>query len=185
MAHSTNKYADIMLDRISQCISEETKNLPALSGAKVSSVNSDGTINVYFPPDDNKIFTNISNQTPFNLQEGDSVELLLKDGSYNNCWIVAKHQDTFNGSFDLAEDMSNFATKEDLQNMQAALLTETDPIFAASAKTCFSASPKGISLHFSFDGSAAADALSATGASAAGAAAGSAAGAAPPAFPSR
>ena len=132
MAHSTDKYADIMLDRISQCISEETKNLPALSGAKVSSVNSDGTINVYFPPDDNKIFTNISNQTPFNLQEGDSVELLLKDGSYNNCWIVAKHQDTFNGSFDLAEDMSNFATKEDLQNMQAALLTETDPIFASS-----------------------------------------------------
>ena len=110
-----------MLNKISQCIAEETKNLPTLSGAKVSSVNTDGTINVYFPPDDTKIFTNISNQTPFNLQVGDSVELLLKDGSYNNCWIVAKHQDTFTGKFSNSEDIENLVST-----------TEIDPVFASS-----------------------------------------------------
>ena len=101
MDKSTNTYADIMLEKISQCIEQETKDMPALSGAVVSSVNTDGTVNVYFPPDNNKIFTNISNQTPFYLEPGDSVELLLKDGSYNNCWVVAKHQTTFNGITDI------------------------------------------------------------------------------------
>ena len=100
MGTTINKYADTMLARISQCVAEETKKMPALSGAVVSSVNTDGTVNVYFPPDDNKIFTNISNQTPFTLQAGDSVELLLKDGSYNNCWVIAKHQDTNKASLD-------------------------------------------------------------------------------------
>lgn len=121
MTQTINKYADTMLNKISQCIAEETKNLPTLSGAKVSSVNTDGTINVYFPPDDTKIFTNISNQTPFNLQVGDSVELLLKDGSYNNCWIVAKHQDTFTGKFSNGEDIENLVST-----------TEIDPVFASS-----------------------------------------------------
>ena len=121
MTQTINKYADTMLNKISQCIAEETKNLPTLSGAKVSSVNTDGTINVYFPPDDTKIFTNISNQTPFNLQVGDSVELLLKDGSYNNCWIVAKHQDTFTGKFSNSEDIENLVST-----------TEIDPVFASS-----------------------------------------------------
>lgn len=121
MTQTINKYADTMLNKISQCIAEETKNLPTLSGAKVSSVNTDGTINVYFPPDDTKIFTNISNQTPFNLQVGDSVELLLKDGSYNNCWIVAKHQDTFTGKFSNGEDIENLVST-----------AEIDPVFASS-----------------------------------------------------
>ena len=58
-------------------------------------INEDGTVDVYFPPDNSKIFTRISNQTPFQLQAGDGVELLLKDGSYSNCWIVAKHGATF------------------------------------------------------------------------------------------
>ena len=25
------------------------------------------------------------------LQPGDGVELLLKDGTFSNCWIIAKH----------------------------------------------------------------------------------------------
>lgn len=132
MNNDTNKYADLMLDRISQCIKDGTKDLPALSGAIVSSVNTDGTINVYFPPDNNKVFTNLSNQTPFVLQPGDSVELLLKDGNYNNCWIVAKHQTTFKGNDIKGGVLSNYATLDDLKKVQASLITETDPYFSAS-----------------------------------------------------
>ena len=121
MGNKTNTYADIMLDRINQCVDQKTKNLSIISGAVVNSVNTDGTINVYLPPDKNKVFTNISNQTPFSLKQGDSVELLLKDGSYNNCWIIAKHQTTYNGAAELSSLMEQYATLDDLQKMQASL----------------------------------------------------------------
>ena len=132
MGKTSNTYADMMLEKISKCVEQETKNLPSLSGAIVSSVNTDGTINVYFPPENNKIFTNISNQTPFSLEPGDSVELLLKDGSYNNCWIVAKHQTTYNGITDIGDIMQQYATLDDLAKVQSSLITETDPFFNAS-----------------------------------------------------
>ena len=90
-----NDCADIMIEKILDCLRGEMKKATYLDSAIVSSVNDDGTVNVYFPPDDAKIFTRISNQTPFTLAPGDSVELLLKNGSYSNCWIVAKHGATF------------------------------------------------------------------------------------------
>jgi len=92
--NSLNSSADKMLNEITSVINNAIKYTPRYSGAIVSRVNENGTVNVYFPPDNNTIFTNISNQTPFALKEGDSVEIVLKDGSYNNCWIVAKHSDT-------------------------------------------------------------------------------------------
>jgi len=54
-------------------------------------VNTDGTVDVIIPPNDTSVFTKITNQTPFTLNEGDSVELLLKSGNLNNCWVIAKH----------------------------------------------------------------------------------------------
>lgn len=90
-----NDCADVMIEKILNCFREEMKKSTYLDSAIVSSVNDDGTVNVYFPPDNAKIFTRISNQTPFHLVPGDSVELLLKNGSYSNCWIVAKHGSTF------------------------------------------------------------------------------------------
>lgn len=94
-SNAVNNCADSMLNKITQCIKEELKTTPRVCGAVVSSIGENGKVNVYFPPDKDKIFTNISNQTPFELKEGDSVELLLKDGSYSNCWVVAKHATTF------------------------------------------------------------------------------------------
>ena len=38
-----------------------------------------------------KLFTRISNQSPFTLSPGDGVEIMLKNGSFDNCWIIAKH----------------------------------------------------------------------------------------------
>lgn len=90
-----NKCADNMLEKILDCFRGEMKKTTHLDTAIVSSVNEDGTVNIFFPPDETKIFTRISNQTPFTLQAGDGVELILKDGSYSNCWIVAKHGATF------------------------------------------------------------------------------------------
>ncbi len=86
-----NNYADVMLTRIKEVIDSETKSMIKLAGAIVESINADGTVNVYFPPDTDKIFTEISNQSPFILNVGDSVELLVKNNNYSNCWVVAKH----------------------------------------------------------------------------------------------
>ena len=85
--------ADRMLDIINVCIENALKTSTTLSGAIITSVNSNGTVNVRIPPDD-KIFTNIPNQSPFELKPGDCVELMLKNGSFNNCWVVAKHEAT-------------------------------------------------------------------------------------------
>ena len=90
-----NDCADDMLGKIVDCVKHEVKTQVAINSAIVDSVNSDGTVNLYFPPDSQSVFTKISNQTPFQLQSGDGVEVLLKNGSYNNCWIIAKHGATF------------------------------------------------------------------------------------------
>lgn len=90
-SNEINNYADIMINRISIMIEDMMKKVTHLDSAVVDRVNSDGTVDVYFPPDNSKIFTRISNQTSYNLVAGDSVEILLKNGSYSNCWIIAKH----------------------------------------------------------------------------------------------
>ena len=57
----------------------------------MTNVNSDGTVDVILPREPETEFTRIQNQTPFKLKEGDSVEIMLKKGSFNNCWVMAKH----------------------------------------------------------------------------------------------
>lgn len=89
--NSANSCADNMLTRINECFQDSIKELPKIKSAVVSAVNDDGTVNVYFPPNNTKVFTRISNQSAFTLQVGDSVELMLKNGNFDNCWILAKH----------------------------------------------------------------------------------------------
>ena len=89
--NAANECADNMLNRISECFQDSIKGLPKIKSAVVSAVNDDGTVNVYFPPNDKKLFTRISNQGAFSLQVGDGVELMLKNGTFDNCWVIAKH----------------------------------------------------------------------------------------------
>ena len=86
-----NNQADILLNRIKSVIRDELSDAVIVEGAIVQHINEDGTVDVYIPPERDKVFTRISNQSPFELQKGDSVELLLKNSSFNNCWIIAKH----------------------------------------------------------------------------------------------
>lgn len=96
-------YADLMLDRIDTCISDKiSKSVTRLASAIVTKVNSDGSVNIRLPSEDNTEFTKIQNQCPYELKIGDAVELTLKNGSFNNCWVSAKHgmgtRATSNGS---------------------------------------------------------------------------------------
>lgn len=83
--------ADVMIDRIIDVVNQNLKSIVRIESAIVESVNTNGTVNIYFPPDNQNVFTNIQNQSTFNLSPGDAVEVILKDGSYTNCWIIAKH----------------------------------------------------------------------------------------------
>jgi hypothetical protein len=56
-----NDCADSMIEKILSCLRTEMKKATYLDSAIVSSINEDGTVNVYFPPDSSKIFTRISN----------------------------------------------------------------------------------------------------------------------------
>ena len=93
---SMSYYADKMISRIVKCVKDELqRNTSRIETAIVTQVNTNGTVNVSLPADENSKFTNISNQTPFELFVGDSVEIMLKNGSFSNCWIIAKHGATF------------------------------------------------------------------------------------------
>lgn len=90
-----DQYADEMLNRILQCVTAEIKKTaPRIESATVTNVNSDGTVDVILPREPSTEFTRIQNQTPFELMIGDSVEIMLKKGSFNNCWVMAKHGTT-------------------------------------------------------------------------------------------
>lgn len=101
-----NQLADTMIQRISKIINSKIEEQTKISSAIVDSVNQNNTVNLYFPPESSTIFTNIKNQTPFTLQQGDSVEVLLKNGSFSNCWIIAKHENTYSSPTDYSETIN-------------------------------------------------------------------------------
>lgn len=59
--------------------------------AIVYEVNSNGTCNLYIPPDTKNIVTSIPNKSGESLNIGDSVEICTKNGKMNNAWIAVKH----------------------------------------------------------------------------------------------
>ena len=65
---SVNNCADSMLNRITECFKDSLKGIPSVKSAVIDSVNEDGSINIFFPPNEDKLFTRISNQSPFTLQ---------------------------------------------------------------------------------------------------------------------
>ena len=68
------------------------QGVPMYVSAIVDSVNSDGTVNVFLPPDKTNIVTNKMNYTGELLEEGDSVELCCKKGRLADSWIATKHK---------------------------------------------------------------------------------------------
>lgn len=89
--NDTNYYADLMLNRIISCVNQMMQDVPKIKSAFVYSINDDKTVNIKLPGND-QIYTRIQNQSIYqNLQPGDMVKLLLEDGSFSNCWIIARY----------------------------------------------------------------------------------------------
>lgn len=86
-----NSLADLMLNQILSCIKDMMQDVPKIKSAIVDSINDDNTVNIKLPGND-KVYTRIQNQSVFqDLIPGDLVKLLLEDGSFSNCWIIARY----------------------------------------------------------------------------------------------
>ena len=88
-----NELSDNLLTQIKNYIDYEINQGVRLDSAIVSKVHTDGTVDIYFPPDKNKIFTKIQNQSIYqDLKPGDGVKVIYENGSESSCWIIGKHQ---------------------------------------------------------------------------------------------
>ena len=87
-----NELSDNLLTQIKNYIDYEINQGVRLDSAIVSKVHTDGTVDIYFPPDKNKVFTKIQNQSIYqDLQPGDGVKVIYENGSESSCWIIGKH----------------------------------------------------------------------------------------------
>lgn len=118
--NAANNCADSMLNRITECFKDSLKGIPQIKSAVIDSINEDGSINIFFPPNKNKLFTRISNQSPFSLSPGDGVEIMLKNGSFDNCWIIAKHGITRADMNTQQNKISNDDSENKNQNIDSA-----------------------------------------------------------------
>ena len=88
-----NELSDNLLTQIKNYIDYEINQGVRLDSAIISKIHSDGTVDIYFPPDKNKIFTKIQNQSVYqDLKPGDGVKVIYENGSESSCWIIGKHQ---------------------------------------------------------------------------------------------
>ena len=86
-----NKKADEFLQRIEEYINLKFESMVTVRPAQISKINSDGTVDVFFPPDKNKIFTKIQNQSIYqDLKVGDQVFLFFPQKNQSSCWVCGK-----------------------------------------------------------------------------------------------
>ena len=86
-----NNMADKFIGEMRSWMKQEIKGTPRCVPAIVSKVYEDGTVDIYLPGSEDVKFTRIQNQSVFELNPNDNVEVFLKDGTFNNCWILACH----------------------------------------------------------------------------------------------
>lgn len=87
------KMADVYIKQMAQIAAQMIKGSPAIVSAIVDSVNSDGSVNVYFPPDNGVIISGIMNESIHqDLVAGNSVMVMKPYGTLTNCWICAKNK---------------------------------------------------------------------------------------------
>lgn len=67
------------------------KGITKFMSAIVKKINTDGSVDVYLPPDKTRVVSKVLNKTGETLVVGDSVELCTKNGKTSNSWIAVKH----------------------------------------------------------------------------------------------
>lgn len=89
----TKEFKGVIEDIVDARISK--KGITKFVSAVVKTVNSNGSVDVYLPPDTEKIVSGVLNKTGEKLSVGDSVELCAKNGKTSNAWVSVKHGTNF------------------------------------------------------------------------------------------
>ena len=84
-----NASIKFLMRLIQKICDENSSKQDSITSGVIVSVNTDSTVNLYIPPD-RVIFTNIPNQSPFELNPGDTVKLIKEKGRASNMWVIAK-----------------------------------------------------------------------------------------------
>ena len=90
----TKEFKGVIEDIVDARMSK--KGIAKFVSAVVKTVNSNGSVDVYLPPDTEKIVSGVLNKTGERLSVGASVELCTKNGKLSNAWVSEKHGTNFN-----------------------------------------------------------------------------------------
>lgn len=86
-----NVTAKEFVNVVRRVIGQELNKTDKTYVAVVEGLNSDGTLNLYIPPDRETVFNNIINESKFVFREGDSAVLYAIKGELSNAFVVAKY----------------------------------------------------------------------------------------------
>ena len=80
------------LTQINDAIDYKLSGLSQIKSAIIHSVNQNGTVNLYIPPN-RTVYHNIQNQSIYrNLQPGDNVKIIVENGSLSSMWVIGGFQ---------------------------------------------------------------------------------------------
>lgn len=98
------------LTQINDAIDYKLSGLTQIKSAIIHSVNQNGTVNLYIPPN-RTVYHNIQNQSIYrNLQPGDNVKIIVENGSLSSMWVI--------GGFQLdAQDTPRIASQVDVDTI--------------------------------------------------------------------
>lgn len=92
MSNTAKGFVDVVKQIFNDEFSKKDKTLTCI----VDEVNSDGTLDVYIPPDSTTIKRSVVNESKFAFKRGDAAVLYVIEGNVSNAFVVAK----FNGRND-------------------------------------------------------------------------------------
>ena len=95
---SDNKSAKEFVGVIKQLLGQEFEKKDRTIVAIVESVNDDRTLNLYIPPDQNTVISNVINESVYKFTAGDSAVLYLIGGQLSNSFVCAKYNAKGNGA---------------------------------------------------------------------------------------
>lgn len=101
-----NNLIQQMFAQFNHLIDYKMSQQTIIRSAIVHSINPNGTVNIYIPPN-NTIYHNIQNQSIYrNLAPGDSVKIIVENGNLSSMWII--------GGFNLSINENNNSNKQSI-----------------------------------------------------------------------
>lgn len=86
-----NKEAEQLVSLIREIVNEALGDRDTTTFCVVDTVNNDGTVDVYIPPDETIRIKQVRNASPFTLKPGDIAVLYKIRNKLNNSFIISKY----------------------------------------------------------------------------------------------